>query len=172
MKQNSISELQSSPMPAGRPTEYSPAYAEQATKLCLLGATDLQLADFFEVSETTINNWKLSHPEFLESLRAGKRIADAEVAHGLFNRARGAQYTTNQPFKVKRTEFDDKGKKTAEFEEVISVPVDVVEPPDTNACSLWLRNRDPEKWRDKVDHTLAGADGGPLKFVLERIGEK
>lgn len=140
----------------GRPTEYRSEFAEQATKLCLLGATDAKLADFFEVSETTVNNWKIAHPGFLESIRAGKRAADAEVAHGLFNRARGAQYTTQQAFKVRRIEFDDKGKKKAEFEEVISIPVDVVEPPDTAACSLWLRNRDPESWRDKVEHAHSG----------------
>ena len=147
----------------GRPTEYRPEYAEQATKLCLLGATDAQLGDFFGVSEQTINVWKGKHPAFVESLRAGKRVADAEVAHGLYNRARGAQYTTNQPFKIKRTEFDEKGKKVAETEEVISVPVDVVEPPDTNACSLWLRNRDPKQWRDKQDMEVTGADGGPVQ---------
>jgi len=30
----------------GRPTNYHPEYAEQAYKLCLLGATDEQLGDF------------------------------------------------------------------------------------------------------------------------------
>lgn len=153
-------------MPAGRPTDYAPEYPEQAMKLCLLGATDAQLADFFEVSEQTVNSWKKVHPEFLESLRAGKRVADAEVAHGLFNRARGARYTTNQPFKVKRTEFDDKGKKTAEFEDVVSFPVDVVEPPDTNACSLWLRNRDSANWRDKSEVEIPG-----LSALAERISK-
>lgn len=158
-------------MPAGRPTAYLPEYSEQVTKLCLLGATDAQLADFFEVSETTVNNWKISHPEFLESLRAGKRVADAEVAHGLFNRARGAQYTTSQPFKVKRTEYDDKGKRTAEIEEVICVPVDVVEPPDTNACSLWLRNRDSANWRDKTETAVTGLDGLAEAIAKARKGE-
>lgn len=143
-------------MPAGRPSEYAPEFAAQATKLCLLGATDAQLAEFFEVSETTINNWKNEYPEFLESLRAGKRIADAEVAHSLFNRARGAQYTTNQAFKVKKVSFDEKGKKVSETEEIVSIPVDMVEPPDTTACSLWLRNRAPADWRDKIDHELSG----------------
>lgn len=151
-------------MPAGRPTEYDPSYAVQATKLCLLGATDAQLAEFFDVCEATVNNWKNDHPEFLESLRAGKRVADAEVAVSLFNRAKGAQYTTRQAFKVKRTEYDDKGKKTAETEEVITVPVDVVEAPDTTACSLWLRNRAPSEWRDKIENVVSGEIG--LKHVL------
>lgn len=153
-------------MPAGRPTEYRPEYSEQATKLCLLGATDAQLGEFFDVVESTINLWKIEHPEFSESLRAGKRVADAEVAHSLFNRARGAHYTTNQAFKVKRTIYDDKGKKTSETEDVISVPVDVVEPPDTTACSLWLRNRAPADWREKVDMSLMGKDGGPIQAAI------
>lgn len=153
-------------MPAGRPTEYASEYAEQARKLCLLGATDAQLGEFFDVSETTINNWKLAFPYFLESIRAGKRIADAEVATSLFNRARGAQYTTHQPFKVKRIEYDEKGKKTSEIEEVVTVPVDVVEPPDTTACSFWLKNRQSDAWRDKVSTEVTGEGGGPVQAEI------
>jgi hypothetical protein len=137
-------------MPAGRPTDYQPEYAAQAHKLCLLlGATDKQLAEFFDVSEQTINAWKHSFPAFLESIHAGKRIADGEVAHSLFNRAKGAQYVSNQVIKVKRVEYDEKGKKTLEKEEVVIIPVETVEPPDTTACSFWLKNRQPKEWRDK-----------------------
>ncbi len=52
-----------------RPTKYQEAYAEQARKLCLLGYTDAELADFFEVSESTINKWKLDYPKFSESIK-------------------------------------------------------------------------------------------------------
>lgn len=36
----------------GRPPTYKPAFAEQAAKLCRLGATDLELADFFALMPT------------------------------------------------------------------------------------------------------------------------
>ena len=49
----------------GRPSKYQPSFNARAEKLCRLGATDKDLADFFEVSEMTINNWKLKHPAFL-----------------------------------------------------------------------------------------------------------
>jgi transposase len=42
----------------GRPSSYKDEYAMQALKLTLLGATDKELADFFEVKESTINRWK------------------------------------------------------------------------------------------------------------------
>ncbi|MBL3206262.1 terminase, partial [Klebsiella pneumoniae] len=41
----------------GRPSKYKPEFAEQAKKLAVLGATDAQMADFFEVSVSTINLW-------------------------------------------------------------------------------------------------------------------
>ena len=59
-------------MPAGRPTNYRDEYAQQAGKLAKLGATDKELADFFDVTTTTINNWKVNFPEFLASLKMGK----------------------------------------------------------------------------------------------------
>ena len=49
----------------GRPSSFRPEFAEQAFKLCLLGATDADLADFFHVSEQTVNAWKKAHPDFL-----------------------------------------------------------------------------------------------------------
>ena len=57
---------------AGRPTNYKKEYDEQAYKLCLLGATDKEMADFFNVKEQTINNWKKNHPSFFESIKRGK----------------------------------------------------------------------------------------------------
>ncbi len=66
--------------PVGRPILFRDEYVEWAYKLCLLGATDVELADFFEVSEDTIYRWKKVRPEFSEAVRRGKANADAEVA--------------------------------------------------------------------------------------------
>lgn len=76
-----------------RPTKYRGEFAEQARQLCLLGATDAEVAVFFGVSESTVNNWKQDHSEFLESLRAGKVEADARVAHALYEKAVGGDTT-------------------------------------------------------------------------------
>ncbi len=73
----------------GRPTKYKEEYAEQAYKLTMLGFIDAELAEFFEVDESTINNWKHDQPEFLESIKKGKSLADAEVASKLYHRAIG-----------------------------------------------------------------------------------
>lgn len=144
----------------GRPTKFKPEYCEQARKLALLGATDAEVAEFFGVTEQTVNNWKIDFPEFFESIRAGKITADSEVATKLYDRARGAEWTEQQAIKCKTVEYID-GKKH-EKEDVVIVDVKRAAPPDTQAASLWMRNRRPKDWREKVDHELTGRDGKDL----------
>lgn len=123
--------------PGGRPTKYQSEFAEQAFKLCLLGATDKDLSNFFGVCERTINGWKDEHPEFLQSLKGGKEQADAEVANRLYRRALGY---THDAVKI----FNEDGKP-------LIVPYTEQYAPDTVACIFWLKNRQPHKWRDKVE---------------------
>ena len=85
---------------AGAPTKYDKAMNEQVTKLCLLGATDIDLADFFGVCKSTITNWKNEYPEFLASIKAGKEDADAKVANSLYKTALDGN-TTAQIFWLK-----------------------------------------------------------------------
>ncbi|EAX47547.1 conserved hypothetical protein [Thermosinus carboxydivorans Nor1] len=136
----------------GRPTEYKAEYAEQAYKLCLLGATDKEIADFFGVNEKTLNNWKQKHPDFLQSLKEGKEEADAKVAKSLYHRALG---------------YSHEAVKIMQYEgEVIQVPYIEHYPPDTTACIFWLKNRQPKLWRDKVEQEITGPDGGPIGVVV------
>jgi len=133
----------------GRPTAYRKEYADQAYKLCLLKATDEELADFFGITVQTLYNWKKSNQEFLESITRGKVKADAEVAEKLRERALG--YTHPEAIIYQ-------GQVTGEVLKHY--------PPDTQAASLWLRNRQPLKWRDKQDHEITGKDGAPLQTVV------
>ena len=80
----------------GRPSKYDESYNEQAYKLCLLGATDTEIADFFNVATSTIYEWKNIHPQFSEAINAGKIKADMEIASSLYERAKGYDYTEEQ----------------------------------------------------------------------------
>lgn len=153
---------------AGRPSKYDAGFPDQAERLCRLqlGVTDADLADFFEVSESTINLWKQEHPEFSESIKKGKLSADIQVANKLFDRATGAEWTEDQAFKVKTIKYDDKGKKVAESEEIVTVPVRRAAPPDTAAGIFWLKNRKSSDWRDKQDHEHTGKDGEPIQSAI------
>lgn len=132
-----------------RPSKYKKEFAEQARKLCLLGATDKSLAEFFEVTESTINKWKVDHKEFSESIKRGKEIADAEVASKLFHRATGYQHPEDDIRSVNG--------------EIVITPTVKYYAPDTTAAIFWLKNRQKDQWRDKQDHEHTGKDGGPIE---------
>lgn len=140
----------------GQPTAYKPEHCKLARNYCLLGATNEQLARFFEVSPRTIDNWMATHPAFAEAVRDGKFRADAELACRLYERAMGYVQTVERR-EVWRGE-----------EKVITTKLHL--PPDTNACIFWLRNRQPDKWRRPV--VEAQVDYGEMLALLEAAGER
>lgn len=139
----------------GRPSEFDPEFCEQVEKLCLLGATDEQIADFFDKSVSTINKWKIDHPEFSEAIKRGKLPSNAEVATSLYKRANWHEYIEQQAIKVKDVIYEN-GKRVRETERVEIVEVKRVLPPSDTSMIFWLKNRFPEQWRDKVDHAHSG----------------
>jgi hypothetical protein len=167
-------------MAAGRPTDYKPEYCEQVTKLCKLGATDKEMANFFEVSEQTFNAWKHEYPQFLESIKAGKIKADAEVAASLYRRATGYQYREITFEKLgpgeDQIEVGETGMEAIE-QELYKKKVTVKEmPPDVAAQNIWLKNRrgrvpdDAQKWADKQEVGLTDNDGNdvpPVQIVYQ-----
>lgn len=123
---------------AGQPTRYREEYCKQVYKLCLLNATDKQIADYFDVTEATINNWKVGHPKFFESIKDGKIRADAEVAKSLHARAVGYSH---QDVHISNYQGD-----------ITITPITKHYPPDTAAAFIWLKNR--QGWTDKKDIVL------------------
>lgn len=138
-----------------RPTDYRQEYAEQARKLCLLGFTDKQLAVFFDVNESTINRWKQKYPEFCKSIKSGKVVADAQVAESLFKRATGIEVT--------EVEVRDDGKKKVKRVTKKHIP------PDPTAQIFWLKNRQPELWRDKPTVENLVQEAVPVQIVVQTV---
>ena len=138
-----------------RPTDYRQEYAEQARKLCLLGFTDKQLAVFFGVNESTINRWKDKYPEFCKSIKSGKVIADAQVSESLFKRATGIEVT--------EIEVRDDGKKKVKRVTKKHIP------PDPTAQIFWLKNRQPELWRDKPIVENSVQEAVPVQIVVQTV---
>lgn len=145
-------------MAGGRPTKYDNKYNEQVYKLTLLGATDKEIANFFNVKEQTINNWKKSEPEFFESIKKGKLEADANVAESLYKRALGYTYTEK-----KTEEIDEKTTKITWTDK--EVPADIA------AINIWLKNRRSKvdtsegiKWVDKPENLKENEKDSTIVF--------
>jgi DNA-binding XRE family transcriptional regulator len=111
----------------GAPSKKDKIPEEQLATLYRAGFTDKQVAEFYGITEQTINNWKKAHPDFFESLKDWKTAADSEVVQSLYKRACGWADTT--------------GKEYA---------------PDPTSIIFWLKNRQPGEWRDKQEHEHTG----------------
>jgi len=130
-------------MAAGRPSKFKPEFVAQAEKLCKLGATDIEMADFFAVDVRTLYRWKSENEQFCQALKAGKEEADDRVERSLFARANGYEHE----------EVDIRVVDHA----IVQTPIRKYYPPDTTAAIFWLKNRKPKDWRDKMEQEHSGS---------------
>ena len=128
----------------GRPTKYKPEYVQIAKPVAKLGATDSDLADVFQVRISTIRLWMNIYPEFSEAIRVGKDAANQRVERSLYQRGLGYNYDAVKIF------------MPAGSKQPIVVHYTEHCPPDVTAAFIWLKNRDPDRWRDvqNVEHVL------------------
>lgn len=131
-----------------RPSKFKPEFIAQAEKLCKLGATDMELADFFEVEVRTLYRWKAENAEFCQSLKSGKDEADDRVERSLYARANGYEHD----------EVDIRVVQGG----IVQTPIRKYYPPDTTAAIFWLKNRRAAEWREMKAVELTGEGGGPV----------
>ena len=98
--------------------------------------TKNELARNMGIAPKTLSLWENKYPEIREALKQGREITDISVENAILKKALGFETT-----EVKTV------VKADGAEEVTTVCKSV--PPDVSAAALWLKNRCPEKWRDK-----------------------
>lgn len=133
----------------GRPSKFNASIMGRVEMLARDGYTDKQMAFLLDVTEQTFNNWKKSHPDFFESLKDWKAIADDNVEKSLYNRAMGYSHKEDKIF------CSDGCIITEETEKHY--------PPDTTACIFWLKNRRKKQWRQNPDIDV-DANGGNIQI--------
>lgn len=112
------------------------------------GLTDEQIAKNLGISKTSLYKYKEEHIELFELLKKGKEIIDYEVENALLKKALGFKETVKKAIKVKNVEYDN-GRRLRESEDIVMVDEEIFVQPDTTAQIFWLKNRKPDKWRDK-----------------------
>lgn len=137
-------------MTVGRPSKFKEEFIEQAAKLCRLGATDEEVADFFKVEVRTIYRWKGENDAFCQALKLGKEQCDDRVEKSLYARAVGYKH-------------EDVDIRVIEGK-VVMTPIVKQYPPETVAGIFWLKNRRSQEWRDKVHNEHTGKDDGPIQM--------
>ena len=118
------------------------------------GLTDEQIALKMGINVATLYRYKQSYCEICDALKKGKEIVDIQVENALFKRAMGYEY---EETKIIISENDGKRVETVKKQM----------PPDTTAQIFWLKNRKPEKWRDRVE--VQNNDNDKVKQFIEAM---
>lgn len=109
------------------------------------GLTDEQIAKNIGINRTTLYDWKKKEINIANTLKKGKEIIDFEVENALLKKALGYTITLNK-------------QKVTKDGDVVNITEEVHVPPDTTAQIFWLKNRQPKKWRDKVEQDVTLLD--------------
>lgn len=123
------------------------------------GLTDEQIANNCGIRRSTLFEWKKKYSDIADTLKKNKEIVDYEVENALYKKTQGYNVQVLKNVKVKRIKYNENGKKTEEYEEVVEVYDEVHVPADTTAQIIWLKNRKPDKWRDKPNEVNSNDEG-------------
>ena len=135
---------------------YREVYNSIAFNLCKLGAQDKDLATSFKVCTDTIHNWKIAYKDFFESIKDGKRFYDTGlIESALVKKAVGYEFT-----EVKEEDGPQGLKTTKTIKHYAG---------DTGAMALYLKNRAPKEWKDKIEHTHI--DKGSLSDLVDSASD-
>lgn len=125
------------------------------------GLTDEQIASNMGIVPSTLYVWKDKFKEISEALKKGKEVVDIQVENALLKRALGYDF---QETRVEKSDKD--GTKIIQTLKHI--------PADTTAQIFWLKNRRPDKWRDKPPEVTGPADTAKeddLSRSLRELGQ-
>ena len=123
------------------------------------GLTDEQIAEKIGIHRDTLNEGKTKYPDISDTLKKGKEVVDLQVENALLKRALGYEYEEIS----KKYESGTLTEKKVTIKQVI---------PDTTAQIFWLKNRRPDKWKDKQDVQVSGelkAEKTKLDDLIKQI---
>lgn len=107
------------------------------------GLTEEQITHNMGISRETLSQWKKKYPDISDTLKRGKEVVNLQVENALLKRALGYEYE----------EVSEKYESGTLTEKKV-IKKQVI--PDTTAQIFWLKNRRPDRWKDKQDVQVSG----------------
>ena len=119
------------------------------------GLTDEQIAAKIGINAATLYTWENRFDEIRKAIKKGKAPVDAAVEAALFKSTQGFTVTLKKPMKLRKKG----GNEVVEY-----VNEEVYFPPQVSAQIFWLKNRRPDRWKDKPEDAI---DGDPVKVIID-----
>lgn len=129
------------------------------------GLADEQVAHNMGIAYSTYKEWVKRFPALSATIKKGKEPVDIEVENSLLKRAMGFTYeeTTTDVEQIPTSKTDEDGNPI--IREIVHTKTVVKTAlPDTAAMIFWLKNRRPDRWRDKQD---VAVNADPVRIVID-----
>lgn len=120
------------------------------------GLTDEQIAANIGIRRETLYQWKAKYPNISNALKKGKEVVDIQVENALLKRALGYEYQEER--------IETGGQYGTKVVQTIKYVA-----PDVTAQIFWLKNRRPDKWRDKPDPVQENTAGDALTALYTAL---
>ncbi|MCD8090351.1 MAG: helix-turn-helix domain-containing protein [Clostridiales bacterium] len=118
------------------------------------GLSDEEIAKKMGVSRSTLNEWKNKYSDISDTLKKGKEVADYEIENALFKKAKG--------YRIREEKLD-------RFGNVVELEREI--PPDVAAIIFWLKNKRPDKWRDRIEKVSVNENDRVIKINISGTGK-
>ena len=121
------------------------------------GLIDEQIAANIGITTTTLYDWKKKYTDFSDALKKGKESSDYEVENALFKSATGYEY-------------EERKEVQEVVDGVMRKRVEVTRkqvPPNATSAIFWLKNRKPDKWRNKQEIEISKLRAETKKLEAE-----
>ena len=133
------------------------------------GLTDEQIAHNIGINVKTLWDWKVRFDPICNAIKKGKAPVDIQVENALLKRALGYEYEEVTTEITETPYIDRKGKERVRKQKHVKKTKKIVLP-DTTAQIFWLKNRRPDKWRDKREEAVSIHSADPhLDEEIERM---
>jgi len=139
---------------------YTPEKGQEILELAKTGKTNKQIAECMGLTTRTIENWTTQKDDLIKEIKLAKEPTDNTVEATLLQKALGYKYETIKLF------FDAKTGTVIEHKYTEFVQ------PDTTSAIFWLKNRQPEKWRDVKRIDVDSTKDNQTAQVVSELGSK
>jgi len=128
--------------------KYRKEIVETLVKHLKKGSTITSACDAVGISKEAFYNWMKTKSDFYDSIKKVQSVADKQVENALFRSAVGFTITEKEYRSIKMKGFET-GKELVKATKKKVLP-------NVTAQIFWLKNRNPDEWRDRQELEHSG----------------
>lgn len=144
--------------------KFTDEFRKKAIELAKKGYLDKEICEYCDVNINTFYSWKQKRPDFAEDLRKAKHKINDKIEAQAYKRAMGYMITETKTIIAPNEEGEEAVVRIEKTNKHI--------PGDTKILMMLLKNRMPERYRDKKEIELSGEVNSNVNINLSTLSDE